>query len=146
MLGTKFMRHASRSLVPAVLVGVLGLGGCGGDGLELNGKLFDAMGVSAAAQKASAAEPRLAPRTGIVMPPDANRLPEPGSGGAPDIAAQLNDPDKIRQAAVADRARQHKLYCSGDLNWKERAANKDQASAPQSPYGPCTLLGEQFKQ
>jgi hypothetical protein len=118
------------------------LTGCGGlDGVELNGRLFDMMGVSDSAQKAAAREPKMTERTGIVMPPDANRLPEPGSGGGePDIAAQLNDPDRKRQMAAAERERLHKEYCSGERQWKERAFQKDKGAA-QSPFGPCTLVG-----
>jgi hypothetical protein len=125
------------------------LGGCGNDGIELNGKLFDALGVSDAAQKSSKREPKMTERTGLVVPPDVNRLPEPGSGGAgaPDVAAQLNDPERIKAANAAERARQHKLYCSGELNWKERVASRDAASAaPTSPYGPCGVLGDALKQ
>ena len=123
------------------------LGGCGNDGIELNGKLFDALGVSDAAQKSSRREPKMTERTGLVVPPDVNRLPEPGSGGAPDVSAQLNDPERIKAANAAERARQHKLYCSGDLNWKERVATREgNSTVPTSPYGPCSILGEALKQ
>ena len=53
---------------------------CGGvDGLELNGKLFDWMGVSSSAMEQSKREPQLAARAPLVLPPNSNRLPEPGS-------------------------------------------------------------------
>jgi hypothetical protein len=137
------MRIAAATALLAV-----GLTGCGAvDGLELNGRLFDWMGVSESAQKANAREPKLTERTGLVVPPDMNRLPEPGSGGSgePDIAAQLNDPDRKRQMAEAERARLHKQYCSGELTWKNRAFDKN-AGAPVSPYGPCTFVGQVLKQ
>jgi hypothetical protein len=131
----------------AVAAGVaLVLSGCGTDGLELNGKLFDMMGVSEAAQKASSREPKMTERTGLVMPPDANRLPEPGSANEPDVAAQLNDPDRKRVAAAQERERLHKAYCSGDLTWKERARDKDAGLVSASPYGPCSLAGQILKQ
>lgn len=140
--------HPLRSLA-ILLVGVTALtaGGCGNDGIELNGKIFDALGVSEASQKASRREPKLTERTGLVVPPDVSRLPEPGSGGAPDLSAQIKDPERARAASAVERARLHKLYCTGELNWKERVASRDAASsAPASPYGPCGILGDALKQ
>lgn len=134
------------ALAVAASLAVL-VSGCGFDGVELNGRLFDMMGVSDAAQKNANREPKLNSRNGLVMPPDVNRLPEPGSDGTPDVTAELNDPDKRRQVAAAERARLHKLYCSGEIQWKERATSRDAAAAsPQSPYGSCTLFGEALKQ
>jgi hypothetical protein len=140
-------RWSRRPASFALLAGLtLGLAGCGTDGLELNGKIFDLIGVSDAAQKSNRSEPKLTERTGLVMPPDANRLPEPGSGGEPDIAAEVNDPDRKKVAVAAERARLHKAYCSGDITWKERALKKDGADNNVSPYGPCSVLGNIFKQ
>jgi hypothetical protein len=133
------LRAASAAAVVAVSVT---LSGCGGvDGIELNGKVFDWMGVSSAAQKASNTEAKLPARAGLVMPPDANRLPEPGSGqDGSEIQTQLNDPDRKRELAAAERERLHKAYCSGEINWKERML-KGEKGAPQSPFGPCTAIG-----
>jgi hypothetical protein len=122
------------------------LAGCASDQVELNGKIFDWMGVSASAQASSRTEPRLAPRTGIVLPPDANRLPEPGSGQEIDVAAGLNDPDRKKAADAAERLRLHNAYCSGDLNWKDRAVRKDGSEVNVSPYGPCSVFGAVLKQ
>lgn len=142
-------RRPQKQLSIAALAAALavGLTACGGiDGVELNGRLFDWMGVSDSAQKANAREPKMTERTGIVMPPDPNRLPEPGSGAAEeDISAQLNDPDKKRQMAAAERERLHKEYCSGQRTWKKDVFDKNQG-APTSPYGPCTLVGNVLKQ
>ena len=54
------------------------LSGCA-DGVELNGKVFDWMGISPAAQEASRREPTLAERAPLGVPPNTGRLPEPGS-------------------------------------------------------------------
>ncbi len=121
----------------ATLTATLALGGCGGvDGVELNGKIFDWMGVSESAQAANKREPKLADRSGLVVPPNLARLPEPGSDAPQDASFNLNDPDQKRAQAVADREREHKAYCSGEKNWRERAMNKNAESA-RSPYGPC---------
>ena len=130
-----------RVLAGATMVSALALGGCL-EGTELNGKVFDLLGVSSQAQAAAKTEPKMAPRAGLVLPPDASRLPEPGSGGAeaqPTALADLDDPDKKRVMAAAERERLHKAYCRGDMSWKEQL--KDPDSLPKSPYGPCGVLG-----
>lgn len=124
-----------RWLAGAAAAATLALSGCA-DGVELNGKLFDMLGVSPAAQTARTREPRLADRAPLVMPPDATRLPEPGSGqAATDLA--LDDQDQRKAREAKERARLHQAYCRGDIQWKERVLNRDD-SAPRSPYGPCS--------
>jgi hypothetical protein len=143
MTGPMMRRSALAAALAAVAVG---LTACSGDGVELNGRVFDWIGVSESAQKASAREPKLTERTGLVMPPDTARLPEPGSVSAePDIASQINDPDRKRQMAAAERERLHKAYCSGEQTWKERARGGQQG-VPTSPFGPCSFIGGVLKQ
>ncbi len=122
-----------------------GLAGCGSD-MELNGKIFDLMGVSSAAQAASKQEPKMAVRSGLVLPPDASRLPAPGSEGEQSAiaVASINDPDKRKAMAAAERARLHKAHCSGEMNWQERVRDKN--ATPTSPYGPCSTIGEMINQ
>lgn len=126
----------------------LALSGCGGfDGVELNGKVFDAMGISTASLANSKKEPKLAERAPLVLPPSTTRLPEPGSdaAGAIDVSTQLNDPERKRLAALAERDRLHKQYCTGELTWKERATGKPGFGADEvlkSPYGPCGAFGD----
>jgi hypothetical protein len=127
----------------------ISLTGCGSDGVELNGKIFDAMGVSPAAQASSRREPKLTDRAPLVMPPNTARLPEPGSDaqGAIDVSQQLNEPERKKQLAAADREKLHKAYCSGEATWKERAqARPGYDEAPRSPYGPCGAIAEYLKQ
>jgi hypothetical protein len=144
-----FRRTALISTAFAVLAA--GLAGCGTDGVELNGKIFDAMGVSPSAQAASRREPKLTDRAPLVMPPNTARLPEPGADaeGAVDVSTQLNDPERKKQMAAAERDKLHKAYCSGEATWKERATSRPgygQEDAPRSPYGSCGALGEYLKQ
>ncbi len=122
--------------------------GCS-DGVELNGKIFDALGVSPAAQNAAKREPNLPQRSGLVIPPDQTRLPDPGAASSQEevALAGLNDPDKRKAAAAAERARLHAAYCSGEMTWKERALDRSKGeAAPQSPYGPCGVLGKALNQ
>jgi hypothetical protein len=139
---------ARARLAVALTMCVTLLSGCGSvDGIELNGRIFDWMGVSDSAQKANAGEPKMPARSGLVMPPDQNRLPEPGTGEEPgDVTASINDPDRRRQMAAAERARLHKAYCSGELTWKDRATKRDGAEVASSPFGPCSFIGGILKQ
>lgn len=120
----------------------LTVGGCA-DGVELNGKVFDLLGVSPAAMEASRREPKLAERAPLVMPPNANRLPDPDSGQA-SVAEQTNwpaDPEQRKLAAAQERERLHLAYCRGDIQWKERALrSKDGSGTNLSPYGPCPSI------
>ncbi|MEQ1648653.1 MAG: hypothetical protein ABL898_08725 [Hyphomicrobiaceae bacterium] len=142
------MKRPSFTIVLATLAVAATVSGCS-DGVELNGKIFDALGVSPAAQNAAKREPQLPQRTGLVLPPDQSRLPEPGAQApSDDVAlAALNDPDKRKAAAAAERARLHAAYCAGDITWKERALDRSKSeAAPTSPYGPCSILGKALTQ
>lgn len=133
-------RFGITAISAAVLLAV-GLSGCADT--DLSGKVFDVLGVSAAAQTAAKSEPKMAVRSGLVLPPDASRLPEPGSGSDAEAAAAVaavDDPDRKKVMAANERARLHKAYCSGQMSWKEKALDKDYI--PKSPYGPCGLIGD----
>jgi hypothetical protein len=121
------------------------LGGCA-DGLEVNGKLFDWMGISSSAMQQSKSEPQVAARAPLVLPPSTNRLPAPGSGQEqddPTSIAALDDPDRKKAAAAKERERLHQAYCRGEIQWKEKIQKPDDAAVNRSPYGPCTgLLGD----
>ena len=124
------------------------------DGLDLNGKVFDMMGISSSALDAKRAEPKVAERAPLVMPPDVSRLPEPGSGQPPPTAmlasaqpassptAWPDDPEARKAREAQERERLHLAYCRGEVQWKEKALNRESVGAPRSPYGPCpTLVG-----
>ncbi len=117
------------------------------DGLELNGKMFDMMGISSAALDAKRAEPKLADRAPLVMPPDLSRLPEPGSGQSPSVSlasagqgAWPDDPEERKAREAKERERLHLAYCRGDMQWKKTALDKESVGAPRSPYGPCPSI------
>lgn len=134
-------QYVSQISAAAALVGLLALGGCGGiEGVELNGKVFDWLGISAASQQK--AEPKMADRAPLVVPPSVTRLPDPGSGrsSSEDVAA-LNDPELRKQAAAKERQRLHEAYCRGEIQWKNKAFKPDDVGANRSPYGTCGILG-----
>jgi hypothetical protein len=126
-----------RSATAAVLGATLVLGGCS-DSLDVNGKIFDWMGVSTAAMEKKQREPQLAARTPLVLPPNTERLPEPGSGqtSSSELAA-LNDPEAVKARKAKEREAEHLAYCRGDAQWKEKAYNPNTTKPNRSPYGPC---------
>jgi hypothetical protein len=135
---TSFGRWLAGSAVGCTLL----FGGCA-DGIDLNGKVFDMMGISPSAAEARKFEPQVAERAPLVMPPDSNRLPAPGSGQAPVAEmAWPDDPEARKLREAQERQRLHLAYCRGDVQWKERVLNKEAVGAPRSPYGACpTLIG-----
>jgi hypothetical protein len=131
------------NLAASAAVGValtLMLSACA-DTIQLEGKVFDWMGISSSALDAKNREPKMADRAPLVVPPNVTRLPEPGSGKTPDTdLAALKDPELKKQAAARERERLHLAYCRGEIQWKERALDPDKAGASRSPYGPCPGL------
>jgi hypothetical protein len=116
----------------------LTLGGC--EGLQLEGKLFDMMGVSGSALDEKRRDPKMVERAPLVVPPNTKRLPEPGSGKTPDSdLASLKDPEQTKVAQAKERERLHLAYCRGEMQWKDKAFNPD-SGANRSPYGPCPGL------
>ena len=117
------------------------LSGCANSGLELNGKVFDWIGISPSAIAARRDEPKLAERAPLVLPPNSTRLPEPGSGQTAQSAMVWpEDPDQRKAREAQEREREHLAYCRGEKQWKDRAMNQEDVNTPRSPYGPCPLL------
>src|SRR5262245_10319053 len=93
--------------VPALAL----LGGCA-DEIQFQGKIFDAVGIGANSQQKSA-EPKLAERAPLVLPPNNDRIPEPGqpaAAAANDVAA-LDDPDKKAVLSKAELQKKQAEYC-----------------------------------
>jgi hypothetical protein len=132
----------------AIVTALLGLPGCGGlDGVDFNGKVFDAVGLTGALGKK--AEPNTEARTPLVLPPRGQNLPEPGGSSlaaAPPAAdaSWPQDPDKQKVAKADAQKKAQADYCR-DGNWKEKAM-KDQAGAEVGPSGNCgsifTIIGK----
>lgn len=130
-----------KSLAPFVLAAAtLGIAGCGVvDGVSLNGGLFDYLGVSDKSSEGRSGDPRLQDRGGLVLPPDARRLPQPGSGEAQQRVAAGDpswpaDEDARRRSGNAAREKAHQEFCSKELTRKRIA--KD-LTPTDGPLGPC---------
>jgi hypothetical protein len=142
--GTHMQRrhHVGHATAAFLIAAGVGLSGCGGvDGVELNGAMFDWMGVSPSAQAARRNEPAIADRAPLVIPPDVNKLPPPGSGQQPAVAmAWPDDPEARKSREASERHRLHMAYCSGEIQWKERALDPNGPRVNRSPFGPCPGL------
>ena len=131
------MVRYSRAVIAAVVVGAC-LGGCAAEDIELNGKLFELAGVSGIGKKGPAKE--LAPRTGLVVPPDLNKLPDPNQPASVNHAEAaldlIKDPDRVKQLSQEELQRQQAEACKEYELAKMRG---DEASAinMEGPLGPC---------
>lgn len=132
------------AICAAVLTVFAGVGGCANDGIEFNGKIFDALGMSTSAL-APRKEPKMERRSPIVLPPDGKRLPEPGSAPSPDLAEQNwpKDRDAKKVADAEDFKRKQQEYCR-DGNWKEKAMKDEVGAESKAPGGNCGSIFSVF--
>jgi hypothetical protein len=93
------------------LVCVAALGGCGG--VELQGKVFDYMGVSGDRQQPDV---RMGERPPLLIPPNTKALPQPGTGSTATARGDWpDDPEKVRtRVAKQEKAKQAEIEAAGD--------------------------------
>ena len=110
------------ALVLVAIATALGLSACS-DGIQLEGKIFEAAGLTGSGVRK---ESQLEARHPLVLPPDAERLPEPGSGHGPppQHTAFPIDPEVARAQATAQLEARAKDYCS-NRDWYERKDKAD---------------------
>jgi hypothetical protein len=128
-----------RQSTPAQILGLAALaaflGGCGGvDGVELNGKVFDALGINSSTSE----EPQLASRSPLVVPPNVERLPQPGAQQGADSmdVASINDPDKKFEVNAEQQQKQQADYCKVHYEQAQQRGDNT-ADLAQGPLGPC---------
>jgi hypothetical protein len=120
------------NVLAGVAIAVL-LSGCSAGDIGFNGKVFDAMGMNTASVKKT---PKMAERAGIIVPPNLERLPEPGSGGGQPAVADVQDHDSKRVTAYNDLERQQEAYCK--VHFHDAKIHGDQdAVLATGPLGPC---------
>jgi hypothetical protein len=128
----------SEILSLAALLLALGAAGCSMDEVQFNGGIFDAVGLSDST-KSNSAEPKIAERAPLVVPPALDRLPEPGEQQAAPSSqiAGIQDPDAMKQASKAELQRQQAEYCK--VNYEQAMARGDETTAlnAEGPLGPC---------
>ncbi len=129
---------AAKAITIVAVLGLLPvtLAGCAQDGIEFQGKIFEAVGLAGNGDQRR--DVRTEARAPLVLPPDTTKLPEPGSAPGPVVADQQwpKDRDAMKQADSEAMKRQQEKYCR-DGNWRERAMDNS-TEAGNGPLGPCT--------
>lgn len=117
------MRFNSKPLkkiaIAAACTGLLSLAGCGG--VQFEGKVFDALGVSG--EQKPQAEAKVPDRAPLILPPK-RELPPPGSRDR--IASPQNwpqDPDELKKQ-VAVKEKEKDLKC-GEYDFKRKSSAQD---------------------
>lgn len=134
---TRMPAPATLRIALLAVAAAFAMSGCSADDVEFNGGLFNAMGLNNS--KGKSADPKLASRPGLVVPPDLQRLPAPGEqpgSQASDIAA-IDDPDKKLQVSQAELEKQQAAYCEKNYHDALQRGDQDTALAAEGPLGPC---------
>ncbi len=127
----KFARFACVALAASLA------GGCSPGDVQLEGKVFDALGVSG--NQARRDTPEVAARSPLIVPPSLERLPEPGTAqqdpneGA---LAAINDPDRAKEVNEVELAKAQAEYCEKHYV-PAKALNAPEADSIAGPAGPC---------
>jgi hypothetical protein len=111
----------------------VGLSGCAAGDVEMNGALFDYLGMGKAGP---AKVSQAADRQGLVVPPSLDRLPEPGSGAtaaATQVSMPIN-PETRTQVTAAEQKKQQAAFCEKAL--MQAKLSKEIGPVP-GPYGRC---------
>ncbi len=117
-----------------VLALAASLAGCGADDVQLNGKIFDAVGLNTGS--APKKTPKLAERAPLIVPPSLDKLPEPGTGQAAADIGDVKDYDEKRRVSQADREKEQREYCKIHYEDAKVRGNQDWETAA-GPLGPC---------
>lgn len=131
------LKFARRLAGVAVIPFALAIAGCSADDVQLNGKIFDAVGLNSIGKKS--AEPKMADRAPLVMPPSLDRVPEPGrpaDAAANDVTALVDDPDRKAKTNRAELEKQQAEYCKTNYELA-KARGDDNADLATGPLGPC---------
>lgn len=126
-----------KSLGKFVLVGssAVILAACSPGDVQLEGKVFDALGVNTSSTQRTA--PDLKPRSGIVIPPNLSSLPQPGSGKVEEPQlADVQDYDAKRAKPREMLEKEQAEYCAKHYDMAKAMGNQDDALV-EGPLGRC---------
>ncbi|MGQ0457856.1 MAG: hypothetical protein ACT4OU_12440 [Hyphomicrobium sp.] len=119
----------------AVSAAALSLSACGYDGVELNGKIFDVVGLNTGSVKS--ADPKMKDRAPLVVPPGLESLPEPGSGQvAASDSLPITDHDAGKALTRADLEKAQAEYCAKNYD-PNKALSDDTITLAKGPLGDC---------
>lgn len=142
------LTSAVRRLVPLALSGAfaVALGGCSPGDVELNGKVFNALGSLTGAGGGNE-DVKVAARPGIVVPPNLQSLPQPGAEKVPEgQLAEIQDADAKKVVDKTALKAQQEAYCKEHYD-KPKQQGDATVESVAGPMGPCrksvlTQLGD----
>ena len=113
------------------------LAGCSAGDVQLNGKVFDALG-AVTGSNATQGDVKVAPRAGLVVPPNLQNLPEPGSQAVPDgQMAQIVDHDQKKVVDKTALQAQQAAYCKVNYEQAKQRGDNTTADLAVGPMGSC---------
>ncbi|MEQ8825106.1 MAG: hypothetical protein RIC14_12095 [Filomicrobium sp.] len=120
-----------------VAVAALLVAACSPGEVQLEGKLFELAGLNQTSKRSAA--PKMKARSGLVVPPDLQKLPDPNQpvAAAPesDLLAAINDPDRV---AVKDRATLEREQAEACKEYElEKMRGNQEADQISGPLGSC---------
>lgn len=126
----------SAVLPVAALVAAVALSGCGLDDIQMNGKIFDAVGLNNTGSVKK--EAKVAERSPLVVPPGLEALPVPGAAGAEqaNVIPGLQDHDEKKQVNQAQLEDQQAKYCEIHYHRAKQLGDQN-ADLAEGPLGPC---------
>lgn len=110
--------------------------GCSAGEVELEGKLFDALGVNTGSTRS--ATPQMRERSALVVPPSLERLPQPGKpvGSQDTVLALINDPDRAKYQDKAQLEAEQARICAEQYEPAKMRGEPD-ADFITGPLGSC---------
>jgi hypothetical protein len=132
------IRRASAARILGASVMLLAFGGCSADDIQLDGKLFDAVGIGSNS-KVKRGEPVMASRAPLVLPPNLERLPQPGEqpGAESTDVAAIADPDKKLIVSEVEMQKRQAEYCKVHYEMAIAHGDRDGADLAEGPMGSC---------
>lgn len=136
MLGNR--RNFKRLVLSTALGASIALGGCGAgvDGVELQGGVFDALGLSGSGQR-KLSDVKVDPRPGLVLPPSPDNLPPPETGSvavAPQDQSWPVDPEDRKAANKAELEKRHRAFCERAIQDQRM---RRESGVVMGPMGNC---------
>ena len=118
------------------------MAGCSADDIQLNGKVFDAVGHEYGSSTNREA-PKLKARSGIVVPPNLSILPEPGSGKAGEPGLELQDYDEKRIVSHDQLERQQQAILRQTLRPRQ-SVGRSGRRFDRRPARPLPQVGDEL--
>lgn len=129
-------RHRPIRLLVAVGALALPLAACSPGDVQLNGKVFDAIGGLVGAGGPNE-QVKMAPRPGLVIPPSVDNLPQPGEQSVPDgQLAEIKDYDRSKKLDKSELEAKQKAYCKEHYELPKLRGDQS-VDTVVGPLGPC---------